>query len=240
MSWVAAGVGTASVVSGLFGSSSAKKAQKQQLQLQRDQLNFDKQRYKDANDLYGGSISGLVDLANQDVTPDLGGVTSRALADVTTQFGNAQETIARNNARMGINPNSGVMQSQMRQAALSEALAKAGLGTAAREQERLNAENKHWNRLSTVAELGVNQINGTAANIGQSTNNLANSYGSQASYLNNAAGNAISSGLAGIAGIANRTQATTSTPISSPNAFSTPQGTMYDSIPKSNLGLYLG
>lgn len=200
MSWVAAGVGTASVVSGLMGSSSAKKAQKQQLQLQRDQLNFDKQRYKDANDLYGGSITGLVDLANQDVNPDLGGVTSRALADVTTQFGNAQETIARNNARMGINPNSGVMQSQMRQAALSEALAKAGLGTAAREQERLNADNKQWSRLSTVAGLGVNQMNGTAANMAQSTNNLANSYGSQASYLNNAAGNAISSGISAIAG----------------------------------------
>jgi hypothetical protein len=199
MSWVAAGVGAASVVTGVIGSSSAKKLQKQQLKLQRDQLDFSKQRYNDANDLYGGSIKGLVDLANQDATPDLGGVTSRALADVTTQFGNAQEIITRNNQRMGINPNSGVMQSQMRQSALAEALAKSGVSTAAREQERVNADNKQWNRLNTVATLGVNQLNGTAAGIAQASNSLANTYGNNADYLNNAASNAIGSGLGAIA-----------------------------------------
>lgn len=49
MSWVAAGVGAATVVSGLVSGSKASKEKKAQLQLQRDQLNFDKQRYTDAN-----------------------------------------------------------------------------------------------------------------------------------------------------------------------------------------------
>lgn len=199
MTWVAAGVGAATVVSGLVSSNKAGKAQKAEQALKKEALAFEKQRYSEANALYGDSIKGLVSLANEDVKPDLGGVTSRALADVTTQFGNSQEIIARNNARMGVNPNSGVMQSQMRQSALSEALAKAGVSTAAREQERLNADNKHWNRLNTVATLGVNQINGTAAGVAQSTNNLANDYGRNADYMNNAASSAIGSGLGMIA-----------------------------------------
>ncbi|WP_336939377.1 hypothetical protein [Acinetobacter modestus] len=218
MSWVAAGVGAATVVSGLVSGSKASKAQKQELALRREALEFEKQRYNQANSLYGDSIKGLVSLANQDVNPDLGGVTSRALADVTTQFGNSQEIINRNNARMGVNPNSGVMQSQMRRASLSEALAKAGVATAAREQERLNADNKHWNRLNTVATLGVNQINGTAAGVAQSTNSLANQYGSNADYLNNAASSAIGSGLGMLA---NANWGGTSSSVAAPRSAST-------------------
>ncbi|WP_228203383.1 hypothetical protein [Acinetobacter sp. CFCC 10889] len=200
MSWVAAGVGAATVVSGLVSGSKASKQQKKEFALKQEALAFDKQRYSDATDLYSGSIKGLVDLANDDVSPDLGGVTSRALADVSTQFDNAQEILARQNARMGINPNSGQAQASMRQTALAEALAKSGITTAAREQERVNANNQHWNRLNTVATLGVNQINGTAANVNQSANSLANSYGRNADYLNQASSNAISSGLGAIAG----------------------------------------
>lgn len=200
MSWVAAGVGAATVVSGLVSGSKASKQKKQELALKKEALAFDKQRYTDATDLYSGSIKSLVDLANQDATPDLGGVTSRALADVTTQFDNAQEIIARNNARMGINPNSGQAQASIRQTALAEALAKAGVSSAAREQERVNANNQQWNRLNTVSTLGVNQINGTAANMNQSTNSLANAYGRDSDYLNQAASGAITSGLSAIAG----------------------------------------
>ena len=201
MSWVSAGVGAATVVSGLFGSSKAAKQQKKELALRREALAFDKQRYNEANTLYGDSIKGLVALANEDANPDLAGATSRALADVTTHFGNAQEILARQNARMGINPNSGQAQSAMRQTALAEALAKTGSGTAAREQERTNAKNQQWSRLSHVAGLGINQMNGTANNVNQSTVGLANTYGTNASYLNQAASNALSSGLSTIANI---------------------------------------
>jgi hypothetical protein len=243
MSWVAAGVGAVTVVGGLVSGSKAAKQQKAEMGLRREALDFSKQRYNEANSLYGDSINGLVSLANQDIKPDLGGVTSRALADVTTQFGNSQEIIERNNARMGVNPNSGVMQSQMRRASLSEALAKAGVTTAAREQERLNVDNKHWNRLNTVATLGVNQMNGTAAGIGQATGDLANSYGRNADYLNNAASNAIGGGLGMLASVdwsKFNTPKNTTTPTSSPNAFNTPQGVLFDNVPLTNSNTFLG
>lgn len=219
MTWVAAGVGAATVVSGVISGNKASKLQKQELQLKRDTLNFQKQRYSDAESLYGDSIQGLVNLANEDVNPDLDGVTSRALADVTTQFGNSQEIIARRNARMGVNPNSGQAQSAMRQTALAEALAKAGTTSVARQQERVNAENKHWSRLNTVASMGVNQMNGTANNLTNSADSLANSYGSSANAYNSAASNAIGTGLSSIIGADwSSLRAKTASPASTPVA----------------------
>ena len=47
MSWVAVGVGAMSAVSGIFGSKSAKKAQKEANAIARDTLNFQKQRYNE-------------------------------------------------------------------------------------------------------------------------------------------------------------------------------------------------
>ena len=62
MSWVAVGVGAMSAVSGIFGSKSAKKAQKEANAIARDTLNFQKQRYNDYNKQYGGLIDLVVSL----------------------------------------------------------------------------------------------------------------------------------------------------------------------------------
>lgn len=92
MSWVAVGVGAISTIGGLFGSSSAKKAQKKPIEL-RVTLNFNKQRYNDYNQQYGGLIDMVVSDAEKGAQADLGGVTSEANADTATAFDNAKQAL---------------------------------------------------------------------------------------------------------------------------------------------------
>ena len=195
MSWGAVAVGVASVASSVFSGSQAKKAEKKQLQLQREQFEFAKQRYNQAQTMYGGLQQQVVDSAMEGVRPDLQGVSDRAAADIASQFRGAQQGLMRTNQRLGINPNSGQFQSQMRQTALSEALAKAGGISRARESERNNAEQQTFNRRYDVAQIGINQMNGTASNVQNASSGLAGTYGQIASGLNAASGQAMSSGL---------------------------------------------
>lgn len=199
MSWVAVGTGIISVGGGLLSGSKADKEKKQALQLQRERLEFDKMRYNDANTLYSPIISKMVTLAQEGVDPDLEGVSDRASADVRTQFANQEAQLARNNARMGISPDSNYAQSSMRKTALSEALASAGTITAAREAERNAAEQKSWDRLSSASTLGVNQMNGTAANYSNSMASVANAYSNLSSGSSQTTSNALSSGMSAIA-----------------------------------------
>ena len=180
MSWVSVGVGAASVVSGLFGSKSAKKQQKQQLQLQRDSLNFAKDRYNEANTLYKPVQQQVVNDAMEGVKADLQGVSDRAAADVAQQYSGIGAALQRNQARMGINPNSGQAMAAQRQTALSQALASAGGITRSREAERNNAEQQTWSRRFSVGQMGVNQMNGTASVVNDASNGLASTYGNMA------------------------------------------------------------
>lgn len=184
--WVAGATVVAGIGSSVISSNKAAKSQKQQMQLQRDQLDFAKQRYNQAQTLYGGLQQQVVDDAMEGVDPDLQGVSDRAAADIASQFRGANRGLMRNNQRLGINPNSGQFQSQMRQNMLSEALAKAGGISRAREAERNNAEQQTFNRRFDVAQIGINQMNSTASNVGNSSSNLAASYGDQANGWNNA------------------------------------------------------
>lgn len=195
MSWGAVAVGVATVASSVIGGNKADKAQKKQLQLQQDQFNFAKQRYNTAQTLYGGLQQQVVDSAMEGVDPDLQGVSDRAAGDIATQFRGAQQGIMRNNQRLGINPNSGQFQAQMRQSALTEALAKAGGISRARESERNNAEQQTFARRFQVSQMGVNQMNGTASAVNDASAAMAASYGQQANALNAASGQAMSSGL---------------------------------------------
>ena len=194
MSWVTVGVGAASIVGGVLGGKSAKKLQKQQLGLQRDSLNFAKQRYSDAETLYKPVQQKVVDGAMEGVKADLQGVSDRAAADVAQQYSGVTDALQRNQTRMGINPNSGQAMSAMRQTALSQALATAGGVTRARETERTNAEEQTWNRRFAVGQMGVNQMNGTASAVTSATNNIADSYGNMAASKAAAAGDLMAVG----------------------------------------------
>lgn len=199
MSWAAVAVGGATLVSGLVSGSKSGKAQKQQMAIEQEKIRFAKQRYNDADQLYGGLQQKVVDQAMEGVRPDLQGVSDRASADIATQYSGANESIMRNNMRMGINPNSGSYQTQLRSTALSEALAKAGGITRARETERNNAEQQTFSRRFQVGQMGINQMNGTASSVQDASSGLAASYGNQAAQLGQASSNAIGSGLSMIA-----------------------------------------
>ena len=182
MTWSAAGVaiGGASLVSGIMGSRSAKKLQKQQLALQQKALQFNIDRYNQAKDLYGGVIEQTVKDAQKGVTADLGGVTSRAVGDINQQFDNAQQTLQRNQTRMGINPNSGRAESAARGLNFQKALGTAGAVTTGRENERRYAETQTRALRQNAASLGVNQMNGTAAGVDNATQSMASAYGNMA------------------------------------------------------------
>lgn len=174
MAWVAVGIGAVNAIGGIMGSRSAKKQQKEALALQREQLQFQKDRYNRAVGIYDGLERKVADQAMEGVKADLGGVSDRAAGDIALQFQGANEAVLRDQQRMGINPNSGRAESQMRRSRLTQALATAGGITAAREGERRNAEQQTWNRRLATSQTGINQMNGQATNVSNSMAGISN------------------------------------------------------------------
>ena len=199
MTMAAVAVGGASLLGGIISSKSSKKTAREALALQREQFEFNKKRYNDHKTMYGGLEQMQVDAANKGVVADLGGVTSRAVGDVATQFTNAEEAQRRSQQRMGINPNSGRADAMGRQMGLSKALAMAGNITTNREGERRNAEQQTWNRRDSVNRMGIAQMNGSFGDMNQSSNGMVSSLNQQSAQQAQQAG-ALFSAAGGIAG----------------------------------------
>lgn len=181
-------LGGLSLAGGIAGSKSSKKAQKEANAIARETLEFNKKRYNDYKSMYGGIEQQIVDDAKKGVIADLGGVTSRATADVATQFSNQEEAQRRQQQRLGINPNSGRADSMSRQMGLSKSLATAGNITTNRETERRDAEAKTWDRRAYVNNLGINQMNMAAQGIDNANNQLMNNYNNTAAQKAQQAG----------------------------------------------------
>lgn len=195
MSWVTVGVAAISAIGGMVGKKSSKKLQKEALALERDTLNFNKQRYQDYQDDYGGIIDLVIADAEKGVTADLGKVTSEASADTATAYANAQQALDNQNQRMGINPNSGRAESSNRQLALGQAITTAGHVTNARNAERKNARDTTWNRRYGVYQQGNSLISGAASNVTSSMGNLASTLNTQATNADTVANQAIAGGI---------------------------------------------
>ncbi|WP_151721068.1 hypothetical protein [Acinetobacter ursingii] len=198
MTWVAVGIGAVTAIGGIMGSNKAAKTQKQAIALQRDQLNFNKQRYEDYQNQYGGIIDLVVKGAEEGVDPNLGQVTSEASADTATAFKNAQTALDNQNQRLGINPNSGRADSSNRQLSLSQAIATAGNVTNARNTERKSAADQTWNRRFGVYQQGNSLINGAANTVSNSASSLASTTSSNANSQSQLANQAIAGGLSSI------------------------------------------
>lgn len=187
------GVAGISAIGGLFGNKSAKKLQKQALALERDQLNFNKQRYQDYLNQYGAINDLVIADAEKGVEADLGRVTSEASADTATAYKNAQTALDNQNQRLGLNPNSGRAESSNRQLALSQAMATAGNVTNARNTERKNASDSTWNRRYSVYGNGLQLITGAANSVNNSTSSLASSLNQNATNQSNLSNSALGS-----------------------------------------------
>lgn len=196
---VAAGV---SVIGGIASARSSRKEAKKARRLARDQLNFAKQRYSDFKSLYGDIEKQLVADAKKGVVADLGGVTSRAAADVAQQFENAEGERLRNAQRLGINPNSGRAESTARQLGLGKATASALNITKNRENERRSAEEKTWQRRESVGRMGIGLMNGAADDVTRGMGNIQSIHqqnsanqAAQAGQFFGAAGSIVGMGL---------------------------------------------
>lgn len=199
MTYAAVAVGGMSLLGGLSSSRSSKKAQKEANAIARETLNFNKQRYNDYKAMYGGLEQQLVNDAKKGVVADLGGVTSRAIGDVATQFANQNAAQLRAQQRLGINPNSGRAESMARQSGIAQALGTAGNITANREAERRNAEQQTWDRRAYVNNLGVSQMNMSANGVNSANNQLMNNYNNKAAQKAQEAGQffGLAGGIAG-------------------------------------------
>ena len=198
MSWAMVGAAAITAIGSIAGGKSAKKLQKESLALQRDELNFSKQRYQDYQNQYGGLADLVVSEAEKGVQADLGRVTSEANADTATAFANAKQALDNQNQRLGINPNSGRAESSNRQLALNQATATAGNVTNARNKERQYAEDATWNRRYGVYQQGNSLITGAANNVSNGMSNMASNMSNSA----NTQAQAANAGLASAASLA--------------------------------------
>lgn len=260
MSWAMVGSAAISTIGGLFGSSEAKKAQKEANKIAKQQLAFNKQRYNDYQAQYGGLINMVVSDAEKGVQADLGRASGEASADVAAQFNNAQTALTNQQQRLGINPNSGRAESANRQLSLNQAVATAGNVTHARNTERKNADDATWNRRFGVYQQGNSVITGAAGDVNHSTGVM------QANAANTAATQSAASGQALATGASLFTQSllnnpnlfkgqTTTTPVSKIDdstkglkvaGTNVGSGVLYDNVssvqPKTNntIGSFLG
>ena len=178
----------ASLIGGITGSRSSRKEAKKARELQEAMFAFERQRYNDFKSKYGDIENQLVADAKKGVIADLDGVTSRAAADVATQFGNAEESRLRNMQRMGINPNSGRADALASRNAIAKSLASAGNITAGREAERRNAEQQTWNRRSGVAQFGAGLMQNAASGMNNAMNAMASTAAQQSANQASQAG----------------------------------------------------
>lgn len=198
MTWVAVGVGVISAVGGIAGNRSARKTQKEALELERQKFEYAQKVREQYQQQYGGLIDLVVADAEKGVNPDLGRVTADASADTATSFKNAQTALDNQQQRMGINPNSGRAESSNRQLALNQAVATAGNVTNARNTERKNASDQTWNRRFGVYQVGTNLLSGAQTAVTNSMSSLANTLSSNASQQSQSSNQALAGGLSSI------------------------------------------
>lgn len=189
------GLGVAGLAMGRSDSKKARALMEQQLQLQREQLAFAKQRYDENQAMYGGLKQQLVDAANDGVKADLQGVTDRASADVAQSFDKAQGEAARGLSRYGINPNSGRAIALRTGLGIGKAATEANSINKARRDEDRYAKDTTWNRRWQVTNLGVNELNGSANQVSAAYDGMSRTYGAGADRASSSA--AANYGMAG-------------------------------------------
>jgi|26BtaG_2_1085354.scaffolds.fasta_scaffold01577_3 hypothetical protein len=170
------------IISGNKNSKNEKKANDQSYQIQKEQLDFAKDRFEQADVTYTPIENSLVSMALDSNKPRYGEATSNAIGDINTQFAGAEDARKRNMQRMGVNPNSGRADSMDRQLSLSRAMALAGGINGARVQERDRADSVGWERLYNSMTLGANKMNGTQNSLTEAQNSMAATRDRQADY----------------------------------------------------------
>ncbi len=150
------------------------------------QMTQGKDYYDYLKDTYRPVEKGIVsDALNFDTEAMRNQLATKAAADAGTAFNRTRQANERAMASMGVNPNSGRFQGIGNQAALSQAAARAGAMTGARER----AQQTGYARKLDAAGLGRNLSGASTAAYGSAVN-AGNSAGAnyQSAGLNHMAG----------------------------------------------------
>jgi hypothetical protein len=164
-------------------------AMNKQIALTDDYANYNKQTFRPLE-------QGIVaDAQDYDTTQRRDSASAAAISSVGQQADIARQSQNRNMQRMGVNPSSGKMMAMQNQTGIQEAAAKAGAGTAARN----NVETQGYARTMDAANLGRNLASNQATSAGIAVNQGNASAANSASTGNiTAGGNSImNSGYAG-------------------------------------------
>lgn len=202
MSWglvVAAGI---SAYAGMSSGDDMEKELKKQRKLMESQLEFAKERWSHYRDTYGDLEKVLVSQAQRGYQADYEGVTSRATADVASQFDTEREEAERRRARYGIDPGSGRAEAEAREYGIAEASARAGAINTAREGERRHAEETTYRRRAQVHGIGARLSADAARDVLRVGDRLAQFHGQNADAYGKMASNLFSNaGALGMYGL---------------------------------------
>lgn len=120
-------------------------------------------RYNTAEERLAGERLGLL-------TADINGVMGKATSDVAQAYATQRDALARNQARLGISPTSGMASEQNRQSALDFAKASAFGRSTARDTEIKRVDDANLERSKANWSKDISLIQGGRASIQNSQN----------------------------------------------------------------------
>lgn len=197
MPFVAGAMLAGSALSFVGSRSEAKKMRREmaaQRRLQEKKLKFAKEQWAHYTETYGDLEKLMVADAITGVQGDFDGVTSRASADMESQYENQVDRNRRNMMRFGLDPSSGRFQSSDRQAGLDLATNKALAMNNARESERRYADQATWQRRATIGQHGSQLISNSGDKVMGSIQSMANMHGNNANMHAGLSSNLFSQG----------------------------------------------
>ena len=194
MTWGAVAAAGASLVVGYMGNKSADKQadkgfglQQQELDMQREGLDFSKQQYADWKERYDPIYDDMMSEIDSGITPDYNAIAG----DINQSFDSAQGMERREMQRYGIKPGDGAYGHGERDYAINRAAAHSGIRNKARQDsagikfQRLSGIHNTLQGVGTSAATGVRT---SYNNVGNSMGNMAQSRFTQSANTRNQAG----------------------------------------------------
>lgn len=173
MAWAAVAVAGVGLVSSFMGKKSADKGYRnqeriaqEQLALDREQLDWGKQTYRDWQEKFDPAYASMMSEIDQDIEPNYGMIAG----DTKAAFQTARESNERNMMRYGIDPRDGSMEAMNRDYGIREAASHVGNRAMARE----NSRGILWNRKANVTGMLSGMQTNPMANVRAGYNSVGN------------------------------------------------------------------
>lgn len=157
-------------------ANKATKAQKDaagnQLAFQREQFDWNKDRYNEWHGMFMPVLEDIKNEAYADKGPDYTGIAG----DVGTAFDASQQINQRQMERYGVTPTDGAMQA----ANTAYGVGRASAHVDARNRARMAHTDQRWNRLNALWGQGQGMMSSAAGGTNNAGNAVGDAYGAQA------------------------------------------------------------